>query len=400
MDTELKLLNWRDGQTKAERLCANILGLEGFSSVDPQCPLGGPDGTKDVLCEKNGWKYVGAVYFPTEQKDFKDIKSKFKDDLAGVAKNDADGITFLTNQKVSPTERDNLIACAEKEDHKAIVYHRERIRGILDSPIGFGHRLEYLGIEMSKEDQLSFFSGWGGLFEDMLQKQSDHIISEITKRIAATGTGTAKLTGMMQQLYVATQNTASLLIERQHPSDKASFVVPLSAPTTDQLNVELLCMLHRAICFDHAYSAQMGKFRNAKIWIGGAGSTPENARYVPPPHEEVPDLTERLLGTWREQYAALMDSNDRNAILAAIVRFHHEFLSIHPFLDGNGRMSRFLLMQQASEMLKCERRVILEDRAPYFEALNSAQDGDLNPLTRVITQALFGEEEITGQQEN
>jgi len=60
MDTELKLLHWRDGQTKAERLCADLLRLDSFSSVDPQCPLGGPDGIKDVLCEKNGWKYVGA----------------------------------------------------------------------------------------------------------------------------------------------------------------------------------------------------------------------------------------------------------------------------------------------------------------------------------------------------
>ena len=54
-DLEYKLKHWIDGSTKAERLAAEILLLSGFLSVDPQCPLGGPDGLKDTLCEKNGW---------------------------------------------------------------------------------------------------------------------------------------------------------------------------------------------------------------------------------------------------------------------------------------------------------------------------------------------------------
>ncbi len=53
-DTEIKLKFWRGDQIGAERLAASILHIDGFSSVDPQCPLGGPDGLKDVLCEKNG----------------------------------------------------------------------------------------------------------------------------------------------------------------------------------------------------------------------------------------------------------------------------------------------------------------------------------------------------------
>lgn len=400
MDTELKLLHWRDGQTKAERLCANILSLDGFSSVDPQCPLGGADGIKDVLCEKNGWKYVGAVYFPTKQNTFRTIKKKFTGDFAGVVKNEAHGIAFLTNQKMSPGERKTLLLTAEAKGRKAIIYHCERIREILDSPIGFGHRLEYLGIEMTREDQLSFFCQWGGLFEDMLKKQSDYIIGEISERIATASPETARLTGMIERLYARTLCTASDLIERQPPSDKASLLVPLSAPTSDQLNVDLLCMLHRAICFDHAHSKKMGELREAKTWIGSPGCSPETARYIPPPPDKVRHLTEKLLHDWRAQYSTLQESDDKNAIIDAIVRFHHQFLSVHPFLDGNGRMSRFLLMQQASELLDCDRRVILEDRAPYLEALQRAHEGEFAPLKRVLTQALFGEEEITDRQEN
>ena len=67
-DTEFTLKSWRGGQIGAERLAATILHIEGFSAVDPQCPLGGPDGLKDVLCQMNSWTYVGAAYFPTEAK--------------------------------------------------------------------------------------------------------------------------------------------------------------------------------------------------------------------------------------------------------------------------------------------------------------------------------------------
>jgi hypothetical protein len=52
-NTEIKLKLWRGDQIRAERLAAALLHIEGFTSVDPQCPLGGPDGLKDVLCEKN-----------------------------------------------------------------------------------------------------------------------------------------------------------------------------------------------------------------------------------------------------------------------------------------------------------------------------------------------------------
>ena len=63
--TEDVLTRWRYGSTQAERLCAGLLAIEGYQSIDPQCPLGGPDGLKDVICEKDGWKFVAAVYFPS-----------------------------------------------------------------------------------------------------------------------------------------------------------------------------------------------------------------------------------------------------------------------------------------------------------------------------------------------
>jgi hypothetical protein len=158
-DTELKLKFWRGDQIAAERLAATILHIDGFSSVDPQCPLGGPDGLKDLLCEKNGWRYVAAVYFPTSEKDFKAVQDKFIHDLDGVAKNSAQGIVFLTNQSLTPSERKALSTLADAKGHKAILYHLERLRSLLDSPSGYGARLEFLDIDMAREEQLRSTSG-------------------------------------------------------------------------------------------------------------------------------------------------------------------------------------------------------------------------------------------------
>lgn len=156
--TETALKEWRYGPVQAERMVATLLHSEGFLRVDPQSPLGGPDGTKDVLFTLNGWKYVAAVYFPTTAKEFKEIKEKFLSDLEGVEKNDADGIAFWTNQRLTPSEREELEALADASSAKPLIYHSEGIRSILDSPRGYGMRLEYLRIPMKPEEQLSFIS--------------------------------------------------------------------------------------------------------------------------------------------------------------------------------------------------------------------------------------------------
>lgn len=183
-DTELKLKYWRGGQTQAERLAANILNLESFTSIDPQCPLGGPDGLKDILCEKDGVKYIGAAYFPSTEKQYKEIKNKFIHDLDGVVTNKVDGLVFLTNQALTPSERTSLIQVASGKNHKSVIYHLERISSILDSPLGYGARLEYLGLEMSREEQLSFFSQWNQSFKEQ-QKDVQEAMSGMQADIRA-----------------------------------------------------------------------------------------------------------------------------------------------------------------------------------------------------------------------
>lgn len=78
-----------------------------------------------------------------------------------------------------------------------------------------------------------------------------------------------------------------------------------------------------------------GEFRHSQNWIGGQGSTLNNARYIPPCPEDM-----ELAMTELEKYMNEDTSLD-SLIQAALI--HYQFETIHPFLDGNGRIGRLLI---------------------------------------------------------
>jgi hypothetical protein len=151
LDTELRLISWRDGSTQAERLAAAAMKLSGFEELDPQAPLGGPDGTKDIVCTKGGVRWIGAVYFPIGPVKFAAIKSKFKKDLAGVG-TPYGGFAFVTNQSLSVGQRAALSQIASEAGKESVILHLERLRALLDSPSGYGTRIQFLKIPMNLEE--------------------------------------------------------------------------------------------------------------------------------------------------------------------------------------------------------------------------------------------------------
>lgn len=175
-ETFARLLDWTRGQAAAERLAVQLLRVEGFKSLDPSHPLGGPDGLKDVLCQREGKRWIGGIYFPRGQRTIGKIKEKLKQDLSGVEECDADGFAFVTNQELRLSERDelrNLVAGTEIE-----LLHLERIASILDSPECYGIRLEFLDIEMTKEEQTAFIAARDALI-DRLQDTLASIVSHL-----------------------------------------------------------------------------------------------------------------------------------------------------------------------------------------------------------------------------
>lgn len=153
-ETWHRLLEWDRGQAPAERLAALLLNEDGFENIEPSYPLGGKDGLKDFTLNYKGIKWIGAVFFPRGQVGFKEIKEKFKHDLSGIKTNTAYGFAFFTNQELRLAERKELTELDNTIDIK--IYHLEIIASMLNRPANYGIRLEFLDIEMSKEEQLSF----------------------------------------------------------------------------------------------------------------------------------------------------------------------------------------------------------------------------------------------------
>jgi len=113
-----------------------------------------------------------------------------------------------------------------------------------------------------------------------------------------------------------------------------------------------------------------GEFRRSQNWIGG--TRPGNARFVPPPHHLVEDCMAAL-----ERF--LHDEGDGLPTLVRAGLAHLQFETVHPFLDGNGRVGRLLVT-----FLLCESGVLREpllylslylkqNRATYYELLDSVR---------------------------
>ncbi len=113
-----------------------------------------------------------------------------------------------------------------------------------------------------------------------------------------------------------------------------------------------------------------GEFRRSQNWIGG--TRPGNAAYVPPPHTEVPDCMGSL-----EQFLHAREDGIPALVRAGLA--HVQFETIHPFLDGNGRLGRLLVT-----LLLCDAGVLRdpllylslyfkEHRAAYYDLLNDVR---------------------------
>lgn len=101
------------------------------------------------------------------------------------------------------------------------------------------------------------------------------------------------------------------------------------------ISTRLLCGAHSILLNSVRGDEKLpGEIRRSQNWIGG--TRPSNAVYVPPPHTEVG----RLLGDM-EHY--IHEPNPELPPLVRIALIHAQFETIHPFLDGNGRIGRLLI---------------------------------------------------------
>lgn len=114
-----------------------------------------------------------------------------------------------------------------------------------------------------------------------------------------------------------------------------------------------------------------GEFRTSQNWIGG--SMPSNAVYVPPPHTEIAECLTNF-----EKFINNEEIDTPDLIKIAIL--HYQFESIHPFLDGNGRIGRLLIP------LYIQSRGMLDKSCLYISGyIERNKDTYHDMLTRVRT---------------
>lgn len=130
-----------------------------------------------------------------------------------------------------------------------------------------------------------------------------------------------------------------------------------------------------------------GEFRRSQNWIGG--TRPGNAAFVPPPAEDVLECMSKL-----ELF--LHDQPEPTPVLLKAALAHVQFETIHPFLDGNGRLGRLLIA-----LLLCEQNVLREPmlylslyfkthRQYYYELLNNVRmTGDWEAWLNFFAEAVI-----------
>ena len=153
----------------------------------------------------------------------------------------------------------------------------------------------------------------------------------------------ALMSSQIEGTQATLEDVLDPMIEENANRDVADVINYIKATEYAIMRMKKLPLCNRLLRETHAILMEgfrgqeknPGEFRESQNWIGAAGSTIKTARYIPP---IVPDMHEALSNL--EKY---LNSNDVLDVLIQAALIHYQFETIHPFLDGNGRIGRLLI---------------------------------------------------------
>jgi len=217
---------------------------------------------------------------------------------------------------------------------------------------------------------------------DMYSEYVPNIDLFISMHVLKEATKSSKIEGTKTNIEEALQEKSAISEEKRNDWEEVQNYIEALNSAIEKLNhlpfsSRLIRQTHKILLQGVRGKHKIpGEFRTSQNWIGGASIS--DAVFIPPIHQEVPELMADLEKFAHNEEIKLPD-------LLKIALIHYQFETIHPFLDGNGRVGRLMITLYLVEKAILKKPVLYlsdffeRNRELYYSNLMKARlENDIN----------------------